>query len=78
MHVRISHYLTYNSIELMNLDTLGGPNLKMAFQQAGVGMMGYMTDLDKVEIDPQVESVTASVQGIKISSSWKYATRSLH
>jgi hypothetical protein len=45
------------------LNHLGGPTLEVAFQQAAVGMMGYMTELEKIEIDPAVPVIEKEVEG---------------
>lgn len=37
--------------------------MKEAFEKAGLGMMAYMTDLDKVEVDPNREPKEAFVSG---------------
>jgi len=45
-----------------------GATLKQAFEQAGVAMTGYMTELDKVDIDPDLEPKEAEVNAEDLES----------
>ncbi len=42
---------------------VGGPTLKEAFEEAALAMIGYMTDLDSIEIDEEIDPFTATVKG---------------
>jgi len=45
-----------------------GPDVKTAFEEAALGMFGYMTDIESVQIDPKKEPHCASVKGEDIYS----------
>jgi len=45
-----------------------GPDTISAFEQASLGMFGYMTDLEVVDIDPDLDPVEATVEGEDLQS----------
>jgi len=45
-----------------------GPTLKEAFEQAGIAMTGYMTEIDKVDINPELEPREAEVNAEDLES----------
>jgi hypothetical protein len=45
------------------MDDVGGSNMIEAFEQVVVCMFGYMTELDKVDIDP-TQTRTISAEGL--------------
>eukprot|EP01125_Pyxidicula_operculata_P018510 TRINITY_DN6574_c0_g1_i1.p1 TRINITY_DN6574_c0_g1~~TRINITY_DN6574_c0_g1_i1.p1 ORF type:complete len:151 (-),score=23.25 TRINITY_DN6574_c0_g1_i1:59-511(-) len=45
-----------------------GKNLKESFEQAALAMMGYMTEIDKVDIDPELDPLQGSVEAEDLES----------
>jgi len=44
------------------------PALTGAFEEAAIGMIGYMTDLDCIEIDEELDPFTASIEAEDLQS----------
>eukprot|EP01121_Diplochlamys_sp_Union-15-3_P010129 TRINITY_DN2817_c0_g1_i1.p1 TRINITY_DN2817_c0_g1~~TRINITY_DN2817_c0_g1_i1.p1 ORF type:complete len:152 (-),score=31.93 TRINITY_DN2817_c0_g1_i1:195-650(-) len=45
-----------------------GTNMKECFEQAALGLFGYMTEIDSVEIDPDMEPTAIEVQAEDLES----------
>jgi SHS2 domain-containing protein len=50
----------------ISIQILGGSTLEIAFEQAGIGMMGYMTDLEHIEVDASLPVIEKEVEGVMI------------